>query len=141
MVSESHHQIQQRFYSERNHYGKWGLSSAADICYAVENDTLAIPNSGNNTVVYVGFNQNPIFTEEEYLEPFRVVNKLNQWELLFENSSSEPIQFNIVNMEGKAISSEKFLFPPVKTDGSYPTIIGAKGFTLSRLNKGIAINH
>jgi sugar lactone lactonase YvrE len=32
-----------------------GLSSPADICYAVENDTLAIPNSGLNTVTYVGF--------------------------------------------------------------------------------------
>ena len=32
-----------------------GLSSPADICYAEEIDTLAIPNSGNNTIVYVGF--------------------------------------------------------------------------------------
>jgi sugar lactone lactonase YvrE len=32
-----------------------GLSSPADICYAKEIDTLAIPNSGNATVKYVGF--------------------------------------------------------------------------------------
>jgi hypothetical protein len=32
-----------------------GLSSPADICYAPENDTLAIPNSGNSTIKYVGF--------------------------------------------------------------------------------------
>lgn len=36
-----------------------GLSSAADICYANEIDTLAIPNSGNTTVVYVGFDNTP----------------------------------------------------------------------------------
>ncbi|MFN8699704.1 MAG: T9SS type A sorting domain-containing protein [Flavobacteriales bacterium] len=33
-----------------------GLSAPADICYAIENDTLAIPNSGLNTVTFVGFN-------------------------------------------------------------------------------------
>jgi sugar lactone lactonase YvrE len=32
-----------------------GLSSPADLCYAEEIDTLAIPNSGNNTVKFVGF--------------------------------------------------------------------------------------
>ncbi len=32
-----------------------GLSSPADLCYAEEIDTLAIPNSGNNTIVFVGF--------------------------------------------------------------------------------------
>jgi sugar lactone lactonase YvrE len=34
-----------------------GLSSAADIAYAEEIDTLVIPNSGNNTVRFVGFQQ------------------------------------------------------------------------------------
>lgn len=32
-----------------------GLSSPADICYAIENDTLAIPCSGNSTIKFVGF--------------------------------------------------------------------------------------
>lgn len=32
-----------------------GLSSPADICYAKEIDTLAIPNSGNSTVTFIGF--------------------------------------------------------------------------------------
>lgn len=113
-----------------------GLSSAADICYAPENDTLAIPNSGNNTVVYVGFNQNPIFTEEEYLEPFRVVNKLNQWELLFENSSTEPIQFNIVNMEGKAISTEKISFPLGQNRWIIPNDNWSKGIYFIQIKQG-----
>lgn len=33
-----------------------GLSSPADIFYNVVDDTLAIPNSGNNTVRFIGFN-------------------------------------------------------------------------------------
>lgn len=32
-----------------------GISSPADICYAQSIDTLAIPNSGNSTITYVGF--------------------------------------------------------------------------------------
>ena len=32
-----------------------GLSSPADLCYAEEIDTLAIPNSGSNTIAFVGF--------------------------------------------------------------------------------------
>lgn len=34
-----------------------GLNSAADIAYAEEIDTLIIPNTGNNTVRFVGFQQ------------------------------------------------------------------------------------
>ncbi len=33
-----------------------GLNSPADICYANAIDTLAIPNSGNETVSFIGFN-------------------------------------------------------------------------------------
>ncbi len=40
-----------------------GLSSPADICYAREIDTLAIPNSGNQTVKYVGFGEIPSSVE------------------------------------------------------------------------------
>lgn len=32
-----------------------GLSSPADICYATAIDTLAIPNSGNSSITFVGF--------------------------------------------------------------------------------------
>ncbi|MFT4662664.1 MAG: DNA-binding beta-propeller fold protein YncE [Patiriisocius sp.] len=32
-----------------------GLSNPADISYAIEIDTLAIANSGNNTITYIGF--------------------------------------------------------------------------------------
>jgi hypothetical protein len=39
-----------------------GVSSAADICYAEELDTLAIPCTGNNVVKFVGFN--PSFVTE-----------------------------------------------------------------------------
>ena len=38
-----------------------GVSSAADICYAEELDTLAIPCTGNNVVKFVGFNPSFVF--------------------------------------------------------------------------------
>lgn len=42
-----------------------GLSSPADIAYAEEIDTLIIPNSGNNTVRFVGFQTSDIKISNE----------------------------------------------------------------------------
>lgn len=42
-----------------------GLSSPADIAYAEEIDTLIIPNSGNNSVRFVGFSTSAVQTSEE----------------------------------------------------------------------------
>lgn len=46
-----------------------GVSSAADICYAEEIDTLAIPCTGNNVVKFVGFN--PSFVVEANASEFQ----------------------------------------------------------------------
>ena len=46
-----------------------GVSSAADICYAEELDTLAIPCTGNNVVKFVGFN--PSFVTETSASDFK----------------------------------------------------------------------
>jgi hypothetical protein len=46
-----------------------GVSSAADICYAEEIDTLAIPCTGNNVVKFVGFN--PSFVTESTASEFQ----------------------------------------------------------------------
>lgn len=46
-----------------------GVSSAADICYAEEIDTLAIPCTGNNVVKFVGFN--PSFVLEGNTSEFQ----------------------------------------------------------------------
>ena len=46
-----------------------GVSSAADICYAEEIDTLAIPCTGNNVVKFVGFN--PSFVTETNPSEFK----------------------------------------------------------------------
>ncbi len=46
-----------------------GVSSAADICYAEEIDTLAIPCTGNNVVKFVGFN--PSFVTEATASEFQ----------------------------------------------------------------------
>lgn len=49
-----------------------GLNSAADIAYAEEIDTLIIPNSGNNTVRFVGFSAGVSVHEMDILEGIRV---------------------------------------------------------------------
>jgi len=46
-----------------------GVSSAADLCYAEEIDTLAIPCTGNNVVKFVGFN--PSFVVEGNTSEFK----------------------------------------------------------------------
>jgi hypothetical protein len=45
-----------------------GISNPADICYAKEIDTLAIPNSGNNTVTFIGF-ENPLSVRDNRDNP------------------------------------------------------------------------
>jgi sugar lactone lactonase YvrE len=49
-----------------------GLNSPADIAYAEEIDTLIIPNSGNATVRYVGFNPSVGMVEAEATPSIRI---------------------------------------------------------------------
>jgi len=48
-----------------------GLSSPADICYAKEIDTLAIPNTGNQTLTFIGFATSSV-SEQTNIEPIGV---------------------------------------------------------------------
>lgn len=49
-----------------------GLSSPADIDYNLEGDSLAIPNSGNNTITFIGFS--PIVNVNCNLLPLQVID-------------------------------------------------------------------
>jgi Secretion system C-terminal sorting domain/SMP-30/Gluconolactonase/LRE-like region len=64
-----------------------GLSSPADIYYNVKTDTLGIPNSGNNTVRFVGF------------APVSGVDELEKVEnlVVYPNPASDFITFNWEN--------------------------------------------
>ena len=75
-----------------------GMSSPADIYYNRYIDTLAIPNSGNNTVVFLGFessnNIQKIHTTKVYPNP------LNYSKIL---SVEKDGKYQLFNQEGKLI--------------------------------------
>lgn len=81
-----------------------GLSSPADICYAQSIDTLAIPNSGNNTVRLVGFansvgveeNTNSVDNFSIYPNPVNI-NSVMEFEL----KESQRVKIEFLDMTGK----------------------------------------
>jgi DNA-binding beta-propeller fold protein YncE len=84
-----------------------GLSNPADICYAIETDTLAIPNSGNETVIFVGFN-NGISTEDINPEPgaFQLYpNPADEFsELHFHLLNEIYVMVNLYSMDGSLVT-------------------------------------
>jgi len=87
-----------------------GLSSAADICYANEIDTLAIPNTGNTTVVYVGFDNTPNNINALVLDTdFNIASFSDRWEINYSSTSQQNINYVLLDSQGKVIFSEKWL--------------------------------
>jgi len=87
-----------------------GLSSAADICYANEIDTLAIPNSGNTTVVYVGFDNTPNNINNLGLNSdFSVASFNDRWEIAHFSACPKNINYLLLDSQGKVVFSEEWL--------------------------------
>lgn len=87
-----------------------GLSSAADICYANEIDTLAIPNSGNTTVVYVGFDNTPNSLNSLTAgSDFMTATFNDRWEISYFSPAQKNIDYLLLDSQGKVIVSEKWL--------------------------------
>lgn len=83
-----------------------GLSDPADICVATSIDTLIIPNSGNNTITFVGLNTSDISgtidVENITLEIFpNPVNDSSQ--ISFVLPMSQPVELEIYNEQGKLV--------------------------------------
>lgn len=82
-----------------------GLSQPADICYAVEIDTLAIANSGNETVTYVGFSQvavNEVAEKGIHLECYP--NPVNDSSVLrLRLTEAAFTQMDIIDLQGKCV--------------------------------------
>lgn len=83
-----------------------GLNNAADIAYAEEIDTLIIPNSGNNTVRFVGFQ--PVNATGELnaalQKPSCYPNPLQSESVLtFYNSQPGKVRIEAVDMQGKVV--------------------------------------
>ncbi len=85
-----------------------GLSSPADICYATENDTLAIPNSGNNTVVYVGFENIPNNISEVGASEWKMVQNQQQWEVQYISNTNNEFDVSVFSISGQLIHQGKW---------------------------------
>jgi hypothetical protein len=86
-----------------------GLSSAADVCYANEIDTLAIPNTGNATVVYVGFNSIPNGIQNQALQSLKWSTHQGHWELINTNSTNKNLSFQLFDLQGKEVAAGQWL--------------------------------
>lgn len=84
-----------------------GLDQPADICYAEAIDSLAIPNSGNETVVFVGFNTvGTSVLGNHKLDLKLFPNPANNWlEINFELTNSEEISLDIYDLKGKHVAN------------------------------------
>ena len=81
-----------------------GISNPADISYAIEIDTLAIANSGNSTVTYIGFGSvgideiNPVSDAKVYPNPISNVSVVE-----FELSTATSCQVNLYDQSGRLV--------------------------------------
>lgn len=85
-----------------------GLSSPADIYYNLNNDTLGVPNSGNNTVKFYNMNYilstpNQHEVQKDFIKTYADAGNVKiEW--MIENGSSTTLQ--IFSMTGSLISCE-----------------------------------
>lgn len=83
-----------------------GLSSPADICYAKEIDTLAIPNTGNQTVTFIGFGTNSVsdFSTDGGIRVGCMPNPVNEQSVIsIELEKSGFTEITISDLSGRII--------------------------------------
>ena len=80
-----------------------GISSPADICYATETDTLAIPGAGQ--VLFVGFENNSVGIEDESFETHEVYYNNGFPIVRFSLDKPQEVNFDIVDMSGRVVFS------------------------------------
>ena len=84
-----------------------GVSSPADICYAEEIDTLAIPCTGNNQVKFVGFNPSYVGSlETEKFEASGFPTLVTDlYQVAFTLPEAKLVRIEIFNVQGKLIDT------------------------------------
>jgi hypothetical protein len=82
-----------------------GISSPADICYAQEIDTLAIPN-GNGTVTFVGFVTATSIHELDQISKFEVFPNpvTQQSHISFVLNEAQRTNIKLLDMSGREVS-------------------------------------
>ncbi|NEN22803.1 T9SS type A sorting domain-containing protein [Cryomorpha ignava] len=105
-----------------------GISNPADICYAKQIDTLAIPNSGNNTVTFIGFDtavgiekvNSSLFNFQIFGNPVT-----EQSYLSFNCEKSSDVTLNLVDINGKIIET---LISNQRIIGQYKVLLNGIDF-------------
>jgi hypothetical protein len=83
-----------------------GLNSPADIYYNLQTDTLAVPNSGNNTVTFHHF----LITGEKDMEAATKLSFVaGPQSLMFSEPSAQTLQIEIFALDGKRCFSGQLL--------------------------------
>ena len=102
-----------------------GISNPADICYANETDTLAIP--GGNQVLFVGF-ENPTVgtTENSATAALRVIYDAGLPQLKFTLTQAQSVAIDLFDMSGKLVYK---VVEGVQSAGSHTVVLGAIGLT------------
>ena len=82
-----------------------GLSSPADVSYAVEIDTLAVANSGNSTITYIYLGDFVNVNEIERTNTLNVYpNPISEDSYIsFDLSQNSPCEISIYNTQGKLV--------------------------------------
>lgn len=100
-----------------------GISNPADICYAQEIDTLAIPNSGNNTVTFVGFD-NPLSSSDRITNTlhFGIVGNPVSVQSYFRFTAPEYGQVSLIVLDesGKLVAT---LIDGMRNPGEYKILL------------------
>ncbi len=99
-----------------------GIDSPADICYAQEIDTLAIPNSGNSTVTFVDLGSTTGLIESLDIADFRILGNpiSDQTQFKFELTKSALVDLRILDINGKEINS---LVSGERSPGNYTVLM------------------
>lgn len=94
-----------------------GLNKPADICISIIDDLLAIPNSGNNTVVFQSIFEAIVEPCETF--PFTIISDSIKWENAPLLNADKAIKMPIVNSSNFSFAypSAKFTFPNGLPDG------------------------
>jgi streptogramin lyase len=86
-----------------------GLNNPADIFYNSTSDTLAIPNAGNNTVTFFGFNTVSIDDHGFYPDGGVFPNPSNSnAHLFFHLNKSEKVSVELYSISGNLVSNKIF---------------------------------
>lgn len=82
-----------------------GISSPADICYAIPTDTLAIP--GNNQVIFVGFDNSVGIDQIDQETGFSIYpNPANEkTSITYQLENSEEVRLDILDTSGRIVAN------------------------------------